>query len=375
MSLDGGHVGIGTTSPDNSEGWNRVLDVVGERHGKVSLRTTAGKLDGRVMLHEDGFFGAPAGMVVGTKTSHPLSLATAGATRLTLTSDGHLGIGTTTVDNAEKWARIVDLYSRFNFRVNLRTDRVEGRLMVHDDGIWGGERGMILGTKSADFALGLATAGATRLTVAPDGSVGIGTTRPENRDRAGQYVEVFGKASAQLAIRTGAIESYLIATDAAAGPNPAGLVLGTRSPHPVTLSTGGRPVLQATREQIDLPESGVISRAPGREGPHDGPGPVLADAGELDPAGHHRRPDRLLHRRRRGQGPRDDDQPERPGRGAGHAVRRQRPQLLLGPGRIMEERPEPVERVCGSVPTGGPSDARLKTAVRPLREALASVLG
>jgi hypothetical protein len=373
LTMDGGNVGIGTTTPENADGWSRVLDVLGGGHAKLSVRTTTGKIDARLMAHDDGFFGAPAGMVVGTKSNHPLSLATAGATRLTLTSDGHVGIGATAVDNAEKWARIVDMYSRFNFRVNLRTDNVETRIMAHDTGIWGGERGMVLGTKTEHF-LNLATTGVTRLTVTPDGTVGIGTTRPESRERVGQYVEVFDKASAQLGIRTGGVEGQLTATDAALGPFPAGLAVGTRSPHPLTLVANGRPQIQISPDgginmldngaiqtgtvPIRTPELGLYSGVAGRAirlVTKDGQIAFYTD-GDVG-----RSPQMTINK--------DGQIVVNGSLFAGGGLN-----YYWGPDRAWKNIQNRASDFAGSYSTGGPSDARLKTAVRPLRGALASVL-
>ena len=90
----GGHLSVGTGTPENGEGWNKVLDVLGTGHAKLSVRTAA--IDARVLSHDTGFFGAPAGMIVGTKSAHPLSLATGGVSRLTVANTGNVGIGTAT---------------------------------------------------------------------------------------------------------------------------------------------------------------------------------------------------------------------------------------------------------------------------------------
>jgi hypothetical protein len=88
-----GNVGIGTTTPENSEGWNKVLDVFGNQHAKFSIRTA--NIDARVVSHDIGWWGAPAGMIVGTRTGHPLSFATSGASRMTISTNGNVGIGIT----------------------------------------------------------------------------------------------------------------------------------------------------------------------------------------------------------------------------------------------------------------------------------------
>ena len=60
-----GHVGVGTATPENAEGWGRALDVLGEASAKLSLRTTTGKVDARVMAHDAGIYGSAAGMPSG----------------------------------------------------------------------------------------------------------------------------------------------------------------------------------------------------------------------------------------------------------------------------------------------------------------------
>ncbi len=87
------HVVVGTTSPENSEGWSRVLDILGASHAKLSVRTAA--IDARVLAHEIGWWGAPAGMILGTYSNHPLSFGTNANVRMTILANGNTGIGTT----------------------------------------------------------------------------------------------------------------------------------------------------------------------------------------------------------------------------------------------------------------------------------------
>ena len=87
------NVGIGTATPENSEGWAQVLDIYGAPHAKFSLRTA--NIDARVLSHEYGWFGAPAGMIMGTRSQHPLSFGTSGSSRVTIEAGGNVGVGTT----------------------------------------------------------------------------------------------------------------------------------------------------------------------------------------------------------------------------------------------------------------------------------------
>jgi hypothetical protein len=94
-----GLVGIGTISPENAEGWNQVLDIEGEGASKLSIRTRYGELDTRVMAHAAGFWQAPAGMIIGTNSAHPVSIGTAATNRLTVHPEGNITIGTNDAQN------------------------------------------------------------------------------------------------------------------------------------------------------------------------------------------------------------------------------------------------------------------------------------
>jgi hypothetical protein len=92
--LNNGNIGIGTDKPENSENWSKVVDVVGGGNAKLSLRTP--DIDARVQANNwNDTWKSPPGMMVGTKSAHPLSFGTGGASRMTVSSVGLVGIGTT----------------------------------------------------------------------------------------------------------------------------------------------------------------------------------------------------------------------------------------------------------------------------------------
>ncbi|MDW4909517.1 hypothetical protein RB628_30305 [Streptomyces sp. ADMS] len=174
----GGDVGIGTTTPDNQGGWDRVLDVVGAGRTKLSVRTAT--VEGRVVAHDVGVFGAKPGLVVGTESASPLTLATGGAARLSVTADGHVGVGTTSPDGTGEWGRVVDVLGVGSTKLSVRTAKVDGRVVAQDTGVFGAAAGMAVGTASAS-ALTFVTNQAGRLTIAASGNVGIGTYNPTSR--------------------------------------------------------------------------------------------------------------------------------------------------------------------------------------------------
>ena len=92
LNAENGNVGIGTSNPENSEGWHKVLDVYGSSHSKI-LATTASVQTG-IWSHSTGFYNSPAGGIFGTKTNHPLSFITNGTNKLLITNNGNVGIGT-----------------------------------------------------------------------------------------------------------------------------------------------------------------------------------------------------------------------------------------------------------------------------------------
>jgi len=87
-----GNVGIGTTSPSNAQGWNRVLDVNGAAHAKLLVtENTAGVKTG-IFSHSN--WGGGATGSIGTESNHPLRFLTNYSERMRIDTSGNVGIGT-----------------------------------------------------------------------------------------------------------------------------------------------------------------------------------------------------------------------------------------------------------------------------------------
>ncbi|MES2381531.1 MAG: hypothetical protein V4538_10855 [Bacteroidota bacterium] len=92
--LNNGNVGIGTPTPENVEGWNTVLNVNGEEHSKIIATTNNANVYAGLWAHAYGFYGSPTGGITGTRSDHAFSIITNAANRLTVSSGGNIGIGT-----------------------------------------------------------------------------------------------------------------------------------------------------------------------------------------------------------------------------------------------------------------------------------------
>ncbi|WP_416978248.1 hypothetical protein [Streptomyces sp. T028] len=167
----GGDVGIGTTAPVNAGAWGRVVDVLGAGSTKLSVRTA--KVEGGVLAHDTGVFGAPAGMVVGTKSASPVTLVTAGAARLSVTASGDVGIGSTTAANAAGY-RMVDIMGAGTVKLSVRTANVAAAVFAHDQSLFGAPAGMSVGTLFP-MPLSFFTTSTRRFTIGADGDISMGS--------------------------------------------------------------------------------------------------------------------------------------------------------------------------------------------------------
>jgi hypothetical protein len=131
---------------------------------------------------------------------------------------------------------------------------------------------MYVGTNTA-HGLGFMTSGGLQMFVTSDGHLGVGQDphtgsemKVENPDNADQIVQVYGKSSARVVLRTDRSDGYLMASESAfgpvtAGPVSAGFIIGTRA-NALGLSVGGsQPALTVNQNgQVVITEDLYVGR-------------------------------------------------------------------------------------------------------------------
>ncbi|MCL1676976.1 hypothetical protein [Elizabethkingia meningoseptica] len=95
--IDNGNVGIGTSYPENIEGWSKVMEI--KSSTDVKLIASTSDITTGIWAHNYGFFSSPPGGIAGTTTNHPYSLITNKIARMTVAPSGNIGIGTTNPQN------------------------------------------------------------------------------------------------------------------------------------------------------------------------------------------------------------------------------------------------------------------------------------
>ena len=129
-----GDLGIGTTSIHNSQNWNRTVDIMGANHARLNVRSDTGGVVTSIFSNKD--WDGPRG-VIGTESNHPLSFAIGYAFRMTIDTDGNVGIGTTSPRSA--------LDTRAGVLSGAPNDYVKAQFTLSGGGTvsWGGPGGRL----------------------------------------------------------------------------------------------------------------------------------------------------------------------------------------------------------------------------------------
>ncbi len=85
-----GNLGIGTSNPSNVQGWSRVLDVAGDSNSKILATSLNSTYKVGIFSHSSWYEG---GGFVGTESAHPLHLITNYNTKMSILTNGNVGIG------------------------------------------------------------------------------------------------------------------------------------------------------------------------------------------------------------------------------------------------------------------------------------------
>ncbi|URC13521.1 tail fiber protein [Flavobacterium sp. B183] len=97
MTLVGnGNVGIGTSTPSNVQGWGRVFDVAGVDNSKILATSRNGLSRVGIFSHNDWYGG---GGFVGTESNHSLHLITNYNVKMSILTNGNVGVGTVNPDS------------------------------------------------------------------------------------------------------------------------------------------------------------------------------------------------------------------------------------------------------------------------------------
>ena len=167
-----GQIGVGTSTPSNIQGWDKVLNVDGSGHSKI---LASNGLNYRVGLYSHNSW-AGGGGFVGTESNHKLHFITNYDPKITLDVNGNFGIATTTPSALLHINSMLD--ARKTFRIYWNND------LSKYLNIWQGTGGCVIdpiGTgllylgydQPTNVIMGITGSGVN------SGNVGIGTTTPD----------------------------------------------------------------------------------------------------------------------------------------------------------------------------------------------------
>ena len=155
-------VGIGTSSPTDTSGYGRVLDIRGSttvNGAVIYLRNSDATVTGQLAAYGDGR------MDIGTTTAHPLKFFTTNAERMRIDSAGNVGIGTSSPTAAFEIDKAEGLMMR------VKRTGVAGEFQLYQ-----GTNIVYLDSAAASGNLAFATVGTERARIDSSGNLLVGKT-------------------------------------------------------------------------------------------------------------------------------------------------------------------------------------------------------
>jgi hypothetical protein len=165
--LNGGKVGIGTTSPDYN------LEIESASSPAIATKDTTNNVITKM-------FSANSQGFVGTESNHDLRIRTHNTDKITIQSGGNVGIGTTSPSSYNASARNLVVYSTGNTGITIASNNTssDGTIRFADGtGGTAGYRGSIQYSHNGDH-MRFYTSATERVRIKGNGNVGIGTTSP-----------------------------------------------------------------------------------------------------------------------------------------------------------------------------------------------------
>ena len=94
-----GHLGIGTSTPSNAQGWHRAMEILGTDHSKLLVSSVTNTVRVGIFSHSN-WSGTGPRAIIGTESNHDLSFHTAySQERMRIKTNGNVGIGVTNPAN------------------------------------------------------------------------------------------------------------------------------------------------------------------------------------------------------------------------------------------------------------------------------------
>ena len=219
-----GNVGVGTSNPTNLQGWQRVLNVDGNGNSKIISSSNS---NFRVGIYSHSTWGGTGAGIIGTESNHTLHFITGYNTKMSILTNGNVGIGTSNPTNLQGWQRVLNVDGNGNSKIVSSTNS-NFRVGLYSHSSWNGGGGFI-GTES-NHNLHFITNYDAKMSILTNGNVGIGTTNPTNLQGWQRVLNVDGNGNSKIVSSSNSNFRVGIYSHSTWGGTGAGII-GTESNH------------------------------------------------------------------------------------------------------------------------------------------------